>query len=119
MFVKIKMAGIYSILHNPTGKIYIGMSVDIYGRWQSHYNQIRIGNHSSILLMELWTQTDPSEWSFSILEYVSISDYKIVSKMKGKALVNGFRTLLLKKEKEWMKKHSINFALNKNNKQFQ
>lgn len=115
---KIKMAGIYSIVHNPTGKIYVGMSVDIFSRWSNHYTDMKTGKHSSIDLMNLWLQTEPSDWSFSILEYVSISEYKRVSKMKGKELTNGFRNLLLKKEKENMKLYSINLALNKNNKHF-
>ena len=112
------MAGIYSIVHIPTGRIYIGMSVDIFTRWQSHYSQMRMGTHTSTALTYLWSQTEPSEWSFSVLEYISISEYKRVSQMTGKQLTNGFRTLLLKREKHHMKNHSINLSLNKNNKSF-
>jgi len=115
---RIKMAGIYSITHTETGMIYIGMSVDIFSRWQSHYTQMRTGKHSSVKLTKLWSETKPCEWTFSILEYVSISEYKLLLKTSGKELTNGFRTLLLKKEKEWMKKYSINMALNKDNKRF-
>jgi len=114
---RIKLAGIYKIEH-ISGYYYIGMSVDIFSRWSSHYNDIIIGKHSSIELKELWLKTEPSDWLFSILEYVSISEYKKVSQMKGKALQNGFRTLLLSKEKEWMKRYSKNYSLNKNKRYF-
>lgn len=114
---RIKLAGIYKIEH-ISGYYYIGMSVDIFTRWSSHYNDIVMDKHSSIELKELWLKSKPSEWIFSILEYVSISEYKRLSKMKGKELESGFRKLLLDKEKEWMKKHSINYSLNKNKKYF-
>lgn len=114
---RIKLAGIYKIEH-ISGYYYIGMSVDIFSRWSSHYNDIIIGKHSSTELKELWLKTEPSDWLFSILEYVSITEYKKVSQMKGKALQNGFRTLLLSKEKEWMRKYSKTYALNKSNNNF-
>ena len=38
--------------------------------------------------------------------------------MKGKSLETAFRKHLLKLEKEWMSKYSINWALNKDKKHF-
>ena len=95
-----------------------GMSIDIFSRWSNHYTDIITGKHSSTELKELWLKTKPYEWSFSILEYVSITEYKKVSQMKGKSLQNAFRKLLLDKEKEHMKKYSINYSLNKNKRYF-
>lgn len=115
--IKIKLGGIYKIEH-ISGYYYIGMSVDIFSRWSNHYTDIITGKHSSTELKELWLKTKPSEWTFSILEYVSITEYKKISQMKGKSLENGFRTFLLKKEKEWMSKYSVNFSLNKNKRYF-
>jgi hypothetical protein len=114
---KVKIGGIYKIEH-ISGYYYIGMSVDIFSRWSNHYSDIKKMKHSSIDFMNLWNSSEPSDWSFSILEYVSITEYKKVSQMKGKSLENSFRTLLLKKEKEWMNKHSINYSLNKNKRYF-
>jgi len=115
--MKIKLAGIYKIEHT-SGYYYIGMSVDIFSRWSSHYTSIKLNKHSSKEFMTLWKQTEPSEWSFSILEYVSITEWKKTSQMKGKEAIDGFRTFLLRKEKEWMKKYSINYSLNNNKKHF-
>lgn len=114
---KVKMAGIYKIEH-ISGYYYIGMSVDIFSRWSSHYTSIKMKTHSSTAFMELWNSTNPPEWSFSILENISITTHKEETKLKGKPFENSFRKLLLDKEKEHMKLYSINFSLNKSNKHF-
>ena len=111
------MAGIYKIEH-VSGYYYIGMSVDIFSRWSSHYTSIKMKSHSSTALMELWNSTNDTDWSFTILEHISLTDYKKETNLKGKSLENSFRKLLLDKEKEHMKLYSINFSLNKSNKHF-
>ena len=115
---KIKFAGIYKILHIPTGQYYIGMSVDIFSRWSSHYTAIKCTNHSSILFMNLWNSTEPTEWQFTILEPLSITAFKLSSGLRGKGLTNGFRKHLLFNERKWMSEYSITYALNKDTKYF-
>jgi hypothetical protein len=111
MHLKIKLAGIYKI---QIGEYYyIGMSVDIFSRWSSHWTDYKMGKHTSIK-----TATPVEEWQFSILERVSITDFKKETGLKGKKLEDVFRTFLLKKEKDWMKKFSRNFAMNANNRSF-
>ena len=117
MYGQIKMAGIYLITHK-SGYYYLGLSKDIFNRWQSHYTNIKLKKHSSTEFQSLWINSKPSDWSFSILEYVSITEYKKQSQMKGKSLETAFRRHLLKLEKEWMSKYSINWALNKDKKHF-
>jgi len=114
---RIKCAGIYKIEH-ITGFYYIGMSVDIFNRWASHYNEIRMKTHSSTELSELWNSTNTNEWTFTILEYVSITNFKNEFAVKKENIKTLFRRFLLNKEKEWMRKYSRNFALNKNKKSF-
>jgi len=114
MIPKIKLSGIYMILHKKSEHYYIGMSVDIFSRWQSHYTDLRMNKHSSDKLQQLFNEScNISEFSFIVLEYVSITDAK-----KNGFSGDGFRKLLLIKEKEHMKNHSINFCLNKSNKHF-
>ena len=117
MYRQIPIAGIYKIEH-ITGYYYLGCSKTIFERWGSHYSNIKLKKHSSPEFEKLWNATDPSEWSFSILEYVSITEYKKVSQLKGKQLETSFRRHLLKLEKEWMKKFSILYSLNKNRRHF-
>jgi len=113
-----KLAGIYKITHTPTEQYYIGMSVDIFNRWASHYTDIKISRHSSTALLELWNESTPTEWKWEILEHVSLSQFKQERKLKGKALEQAFRNHLLTLEKKWMKLHSSTFSLNKNKKHF-
>jgi hypothetical protein len=112
------MAGIYKIENIITGYYYIGYSIDIFSRWSSHYTLIKTGKHSSPKLTDHWNSTEPTQWSFSILEYVSITKYKKVSNLKGKSLETSFRRHLLQREKYHMKMYSKNYALNKDDKHF-
>lgn len=112
------MAGIYKIENTKTGYYYIGLSVDIFSRWSSHYTAIKTNKHSSPLLTKHWNETSVQDWSFSILEYISITEYKTALKIKGKELTDSFRKHLLQREKHWMSLYSINYSLNKNNKHF-
>lgn len=115
--MKRKLAGIYRIEHR-SGYYYIGMSVSIFERWQSHYTSIKIAKHSSTEFMDLWNATEPSEWTFSIEESVSLTEHKKESGLKGKALETSFRQLLLRTERNYMSKISVTWALNKDKKYF-
>lgn len=113
---RIKCAGIYKI---QVGEYYyVGMSVDIFSRWTSHYTLLKMNKHHSIRLQELFNKSSMSDITFSILEYVSLTDYKRDTKLKGKGLEQAFNRYLLMKEKEWMGRFSINYSLNKDNKNF-
>lgn len=113
-----KVGGIYKITHLPTEQYYIGMSVSIFNRWQSHYTSLTNQTHSSPQFMELFNSTNPSEWQFQILEIFTLTQFKEESKLKGKALEKAFRQLLLRNEKKWMSSHSRTYALNKNDRYF-
>jgi hypothetical protein len=116
MPIQIKLSGIYKI--EIGDYYYIGMSVSIFSRFQSHYNQLILNKHSSTKLQEKFNELGIEKLNFIVLERVSLTEYKNISKLKGKSLEVGFRRLLLNKEKDWMSRHSINFCLNKNNNNF-
>jgi hypothetical protein len=109
---KIKLSGIYKIEH-ISGYYYIGKSINIFSRWNSHYTQIKINKHSSTKFKDLWNSTSINEWNFSILEYVSLSQFREENNVKGKVLTKAFNTYLLQREKYWMSLYSINYSLNK------
>lgn len=115
--MKRKLAGIYMI-HHKSGFYYIGYSIDIFSRWSNHYTSIKIMKHSSVDLMNLWNSTEPSEWTFRVLETLSLTEFKKETQTKGKACETAFRKKLLLMEKDWMRLYSKNFALNKDNKHF-
>ncbi len=115
---RIKIAGIYKIEHQ-TGFYYIGKSSDIFSRWGSHYSSIKIKKHSSTSFMNLWNSTEPPEWTFSILEYHSLTEFKSINpELKGAELKKQFNRHQLAREKIIMKEYSINYSLNKNNRYF-
>ena len=114
--IKIKLGSIYKI--SVGDYYYVGCSVDTFGRWSAHYTDIVMGKHSSNEFMTLFMNTDITEWRFEILEYVSKTNFKKESGLKGEALDTAFRRHLLIRERHWMSLHSINFCLNKDKKYF-
>lgn len=114
--IKIKLAGIYKI---SIGEYYyIGLSKDIYSRWQSHYTSLKRGNHSSNLLQDHFNQYGVENLTFNVLERVSYTEWKKGSNLRGNELKKAFGRYLICKEREWMKKFSINYCLNKDDKWF-
>ena len=113
---KIKCSCIYII---ECGEYYyIGKSVDVFSRFSSHYTSLKLNKHHSQKLQDKYNELGLQGLTFRVLEYVSITEYKKSSGLKGKQLKYQFNKLLLNKEKEWMSKYSINFSLNADNKYF-
>jgi len=115
--IKIKLAAIYKIEH-ITGYYYIGLSKDVFSRWSNHYTDLIMNKHSSTEFLNLFNSTRIEDWTFSILEYISTTELKKQTKLKGKSFDNYLRNYLLQREKHHMNQHSINFALNKNKRYF-
>lgn len=116
--MKIKLSGIYIITNKSTKQYYIGMSTDIFARWSSHYSHLKIHKHTSPKFFELWNKSNPTDWSFEILEVVSITEYKLVTSFKGSRLTTEFRKHLVSREKWWMGQYPKCFSLNHNDKFF-
>ena len=112
----IKAAGIYII--ECGDYYYFGKSVNIFSRWSSHYTSLKQNKHHSPLLQEKFNELGLKGLVFRVLEYISLTDYKKVSGLKGKELKNSFNRYLLQKEKEWMSRYSTNFSLNADKKYF-
>lgn len=115
---KIKLSGIYIIENSITNKYYIGKSLSVFERWQSHYTLLKQNKHHSPELQEEVNRYGIQVFTFRILEYVSKTDFKTLYKVKGKVLDKLFNTFLLQKERDWMRKYSINQCLNKDKKYF-
>lgn len=115
---KIKCSGIYYIQHD-SGYCYIGKSRDIFSnRWSSHYTLLKQGKHHSPMFQELFNNSNITEWTFRVIFYVSKTDLKKETKLKGKEFDKYLDRFLNQKEKEIMNNYSINLSLNKNNKSF-
>lgn len=56
--------GVYVIVCNPTGRIYIGSSVHILKRWKKHLWELGRGVHHSQVLQRAWAKYGPAAFSF-------------------------------------------------------
>jgi group I intron endonuclease len=81
----IKQSGIYKITCLKTNKIYIGSSIDIKKRWNSHRHHLRNGIHGNNYLQNSWNKYGEKNFKFEIIEII-----------KPK--------LLMKNELRWFKK---------------
>ena len=67
-----KVSGIYQILNRRTGRMYIGKSVNVYGRWRTHLTQLESFRHDSTKLQMAWYLRESSdELVMNILERFS------------------------------------------------
>ena len=65
-----RSSGVYQILCEPTGKIYIGSAIDLRERWSRHRYSLRQGNHRNCYLQNAWNKYGEDGFEFSVLEFV-------------------------------------------------
>lgn len=111
---KIKLGGIYSIQHKPSGKLYIGSSVNFTQRWASHITLLVMNKHHSPELQQLWNGGSPEDFTFEIIKYVSKTTLKKESGLKGMEFEKYYKRYLLDIEKEVMGCYDVKMCLNKN-----
>jgi len=66
--VKEKVCGIYCIKNLINNKMYIGLSTNIYTRWDSHRNMLNRNDHFNIFLQRSWNKYKENNFKFSIIE---------------------------------------------------
>ncbi len=64
-----RSSGVYQILCIPTGKIYIGSTVNLRNRWEIHRRSLRCNKHRNIFLQRAWNKYGEAHFEFSILEF--------------------------------------------------
>ena len=69
---KEKICGIYKIIHKPSGKVYIGRSVDICQRAKSHLISAKSKRTCAVGLSIKMIKLGPDNFMVSILEYTQI-----------------------------------------------
>jgi len=62
------ISGIYKITCRPTGKFYIGKSVDIETRWRGHKSRLSRNIHANIYLQRVWNKYGEDSFEWTILE---------------------------------------------------
>lgn len=62
------MNGLYEIVHQPTGRAYIGSSVDVPRRLRAHRAMLRRGVHDNIWLQRTWARDGAEAFVFRLLD---------------------------------------------------
>jgi len=67
-------SGIYVIVNEINGKVYIGSTKDLKGRWAGHRASLRHDNHENSHLQHSWNKYGEGAFEFGILEYLDDLD---------------------------------------------
>lgn len=78
---RMKTAGIYSILCQPTNKRYIGQSTDINSRISDHKRRLNSLTHENNYLQKAWNKYGEDKFLFEIIE-VCKKDFSILNKQE-------------------------------------
>ena len=63
-----KLIGVYIIKNKITNKFYVGHSVDIYQRFNSHKSYLKRGIHHCIYLQRAWDKYGEDNFDFIIIK---------------------------------------------------
>ena len=66
--------GIYCIENKVNGKKYIGQSVNIEERWQTHKSKLKDNKHINSYLQNSWNKNGESAFEFSIIELCDVNE---------------------------------------------
>ncbi len=69
-----RTSGVYQIRCLPTGKIYVGSTVDLRHRWGQHRRKLRGGNHHNTHLQNAWDKYGEANFEFVVLELAAEVD---------------------------------------------
>jgi group I intron endonuclease len=69
-----KYVGVYAITHLPSGRRYIGGSLDMTGRRTHHRFTLRRGSHKTVALQALWSSSGEANFIFEVLEFCGPED---------------------------------------------
>lgn len=81
-----KICGVYKILNKVNFKFYIGSSVDIYKRWETHRLGLNSNSHQNEYLQNSWNKYKEENFEFLILESIQVKEYNDVDKLKNALL---------------------------------
>lgn len=83
------MSAIYHIRNVVNGKFYVGSSVNIRARFQTHRRQLRKGTHHCEPLQRAWDKYGGDCFKFEVVEYVASSEGLIEAENRWLTLHHG------------------------------
>ena len=63
-----RLSGVYAIIHQPSGRAYVGSSRNIFRRWRCHANWLNTGKHHAAALLDAWLSDGAAAFTFVVLE---------------------------------------------------
>lgn len=72
--------GMYEVRHVPSGKVYVGTSVDLAKQYRYQYTLLRTGKHKSPECQELWNRDGSEAFSFSFSVFDEMSEAETLAK---------------------------------------
>lgn len=63
-----KICGVYKIVNNTNGKLYVGSSNNIRNRWNQHRRDLNDSVHGNPYLQSAWNKYGANNFSFEIIE---------------------------------------------------
>ena len=73
-FKKYKGSVIYAIVNKINNKLYIGSAKSFYTRFYRHLSRLKRNEHHSIILQNAWNKYGEENFSFELLEIVSLDE---------------------------------------------
>ena len=92
--MEVKAKYVYAIRHNKTGRMYVGCSQHIQGRFRNHMNQLKNRKHKSA---EMQKDFDEYGADFSVIELEKTVDCRV-------HLGNRYFPLYMLEELKWMRR---------------
>ncbi len=74
---KIRPAGVYQIVNKINGKVLVGRSSNLDGRFNSHNFMLRYGSHRNKELQKDWNELGEENFKFEVLELINPDDETI------------------------------------------
>lgn len=68
------IAGVYALICEPTGRLYVGSAVNIRDRWARHLRELEAANHRNSLLQRAWNKYGAASFRATILERIEAPD---------------------------------------------
>ena len=65
-------SGVYKITNLKNGKVYVGSSRDIWGRWRIHYDHLERSRHCNEKLQADWNQYGELNFVFEVVLHSSL-----------------------------------------------
>lgn len=80
------VAGVYTIIHEASGRTYVGEALNIRTRWKGHFNSLQAGSHRNYFLQNSWNKYGAEAFKFKvflILERIeNESDFMLKKRLK-------------------------------------